>query len=258
MADAEPAPATQSAEEELQSDAKAVTQDSGAEEQTQVAQDVKAPDAKPPTQNSEQPAEVKKEEQSEQKAASRKRRNSRRNSRRSSVGKKGLGGMDQCQASLEGFYSKDSDITCAMVELFRSGGRSYGVRMLKFGTGGLPEFIETVRADETKYIFGCVKVKATDEDSKREKFLYLEVSSQVKRIIKTKAFGYKQKVHDIFKTKHVTRVCDEDWEKEIVDDKGIESVVKELLKVGASHQPKQYDFGGGIVWDVESMSPVSS
>jgi len=252
MADAEPAPATQAAEEEVKSDAKAVTQDSGAE-QTNVAED-KAADK---TQDSEQPAEVK-EEVSEQKAASRKRRNSRRNSRRSSVGKKGLGGTDQCQATIENFYAKGSDFNCAMVELFKSGGRSFGVRMLKFGTGGLADFIETVRADETKYIFGCVKVLATDADSRREKFLYLEVSSQVKRIVKTKAYGYKQKVHDMFKTRHVEIVCDEDWEKEIVDDKGLESIVKSLLKVGGSHQPKCYDFGGGIVWDVQAKSRASS
>jgi len=188
--------------------------------------------------------------------ASRKRRNSRRNSRRSSVGKKGIGGIATVSASLEGFYSKDSDATCVMVELHRTG-KSYSVRMLKFGENGLKDFVEAVRADETKYIFGCVKVKTKDEEgSVQEKFLYIEVASQVKRIIKTKAFGYRQKVEDLFKTKHLKRILDEEWEKEIVDVKGIESMVKEFLRFGGSDKPTHYDFGG-TVWSVADNKVVS-
>jgi len=108
------------------------------------------------------------------------------------------------------------------------------------GQKGLEELITVLKGSAGNLLFGLLRVNSNDKGgSKRAKFLFIRfVGSTVGTMQKAKLTPKLGKISESFPVKHLTYDLSED-----LTDFSIETISREMLRVGGAHKPDSFDFG---------------
>jgi len=108
------------------------------------------------------------------------------------------------------------------------------------GKGGFEELTNVLKNSSTELLFGLLRVNSNDRGgSKRAKFVFIRfVGTNVSVMQKGKLTPRLGKIGDSFPVKHMTYDLTED-----LSNFTIETLAKEMLRVGGAHKPDSFDFG---------------
>jgi len=108
------------------------------------------------------------------------------------------------------------------------------------GQQGLEEITTVLKSSGSELQYGLLRVNSNDKGgSKRAKFVYIRfVGTGVNVMQKAKVTPKLGKIGDAFPVKHLTYDLTEDLANFTID-----TIAKEMLRVGGAHKPDSFDFG---------------